>query len=87
MVLRVVVGHHHGAAVDGHAGMEETFPVLVGMAEDVGGAKGLLVEFERLFGAIHGEIRRDRLHGSPPLCVSTFPCFLKRLKSALLTSA
>src|SRR5947209_653 len=81
MLLGIVVGHHDGAAVDGHAGMEQAFPVFVGMAKEVGRPKCLLVEIERLFGAVDRQIWRDRLHGSPLLCVCAFPRNLNALKS------
>src|SRR5438105_896212 len=53
--------------------MEQAFPVFIGMAEDVGGAESLLVEFERLFGAVDRQIRRDRLHGSSSALRFGFP--------------
>src|SRR5256714_3079044 len=82
MFFGIVVRHHDGAAVDGHASMEQALPVFIGMAEDVGRAECLLVEIERLFGAVDRQIRRDRLHGSPLRYVCAFPRNLNALKSA-----
>ena len=60
--LLVLIDHHHDGAVD-RDGRVHQAAVLAGHAHHLGRAEGLLVEFDRVGGAVADDVRAKRGHG------------------------